>query len=124
MRKINTAFGALFTNITLVRYNSNGTENERFIVPCAFGEKEKFIQAIQGDPQHDKRVQITLPQISFAWLGMQYDAERKQQTTIMHYNINQQKNVLTNYMPVPYNFEYEVYIYVRTIYDGIKSLNK
>ena len=35
IRKITAGFGNLFDNVTLVRYNTNDTESERFIVPIA-----------------------------------------------------------------------------------------
>lgn len=123
-RKIITAFGALFTNTTLVRYNANGSENERLVVPCAFGEKEKYWQSLQTDPQHDKHIQITLPQIAFDFVGLSYDAARKQQTTIQNFNVNASKNILTNYMGVPYNYEFELYIYVRNINDGFQIIEQ
>src|ERR1700722_7993729 len=116
-RKIATAFGSLFTNTTLVRFNNDGTENERFIVPFAWGQKEKFQQSLQGDPQHDKKIQITLPTMAYNFMKMRYDPDRKQQSTIQNINQTPSKNILTQYMGVPYNFDFEVYVYTRTIED-------
>lgn len=93
-------------------------------MPCEFGQKEKYWQALQSDPRNDKHVSITLPQIAYNLIGMKYDAQRKQQTTLNNYNLNSSANLLTNYMWVPYNYEFEVYIYVRTLYDGFQIIEQ
>ena len=36
IRKINAAFASLFNNIVLIRYNTDGSENQRLIVPIEF----------------------------------------------------------------------------------------
>lgn len=123
-RKIITAFGSLFSNTTLVRFNKNGTEQERFVVPCEMGQKEKYWQALQADPNNDKKVQQTLPQIAYNLMGLKYDAQRKQQTTLQNVNIISNNNISTNYMWVPYNYEFEVYVYVRTISDGFQIVEQ
>lgn len=123
-RKVITSFGSLFTNITVVRYNDNGSENERFVVPIQFGQKEKYQQAIQGDPMQDKHVQVTVPIIAYNIMGMKYDAERKQISTIQNFNVVSPGNLNTNYMSVPYNYDFEVYVFVRTLYDGFQILEQ
>jgi hypothetical protein len=43
IRKMVVAFGTLFNNITLIRYNNENTEEfERFKVPLIYSPKEKF----------------------------------------------------------------------------------
>ena len=45
IRKMVVAFGTLFNDIRLVRYNRAGTiEIERIIVPLQYAQKEKFYQ--------------------------------------------------------------------------------
>ena len=43
IRKITTGFSELFSNITLVRYNPDDTEQERFLVPIAHATKELYV---------------------------------------------------------------------------------
>ncbi len=124
IRKLVSSFGALFSNTTLVRYNHDGTENTRFVVPINFGMKEKYWQALQGDPQNDKKVQITLPTMAFTLTNLEYDAARKQQSTIQNFVVNKESGVTTQYVPVPYNFEFELYIYVRTLEDGFQIIEQ
>ena len=71
-RKTIVAFGTLFNNIELRR------TNEVMKVPLAYGPKQKFLARLDqnADPTN-KRVQITLPRISFEINSMNYDSSRK-----------------------------------------------
>lgn len=93
------------------------------VVPAQFGQKEKFIQVLDSDPLDDKSIQISLPQMSYALMGMRYGSKRKQQTTLTNFsNVNGSLN--TQYVPVPYDFDYELYIYVRNIEDGTQIIEQ
>lgn len=121
IRNITTAFGSLFSNIVIARYNYNTnpwTEQERFLVKVLFGQKEKYIQILTNDPTNTEKIQIALPIIAFNFLGLKYDATRKGQTTLQNYNVNSSGNLVSQYAPVPYNFHYQAYVYVRNIIDG------
>ena len=81
IRKVVVAFGTLFNDIMLVRYNKAGTtEYERFKVPLSYGSKEKYITRITSDPSLTKSVNTVVPRISFEMTGMTYDSSRKQQS--------------------------------------------
>ena len=70
-RKIVVAFGSLFNEIQLVRYNKAGTtELERVLVPIVYAQKEKFYSRIKGDPNLLKSIQVTLPRMSFEISGV------------------------------------------------------
>ena len=71
IRKITVAFGDLFNNITLVRYNPDDSEQERFIVPIDYATKELYVMRIQGDPNLDKKVMMTLPRMSYELNGIE-----------------------------------------------------
>jgi hypothetical protein len=117
IRKLTVAFGDLFNNITLVRYKADQTEQERFIVPLDYATKELYVVRLQGDPDLDKKVQMTLPRMSYEMNGLSYDATRKQITNIKNFAASG-STTLSQYMPVPYNFDFSVYLYVRNIEDG------
>ena len=117
IRKLTVAFGDLFNNITLVRYNLNESEQERFIVPLDYATKELYVMRLQGDPDLDKKVQMTLPRMSYEMNGLAYVATSKQITNIKHFAANG-STTLAQYMPVPYNFDFSLYLYVRNIEDG------
>jgi len=121
IRKLVVGFGNLFDDITLVRYNPDQSEAERFIVPIAYATKEKYVQRLEGDPNLDKKVQMTLPRMSFEMSGLSYDASRKQNTNIKNFS-NASGTVKSQYNPVPYNFDFSLYVYVRNVEDGTQII--
>lgn len=118
IRKVTTSFASLFTNLTIVRLNTNGTEQQRLMVPLMYSDKEKFIKMLEDDPELNRPVQITLPRMSYAFMGMEYDAKRKENTVIQNFALGSNQTLSTQYNPVAYNLNYELYIYVRTNEDG------
>lgn len=121
IRKLVVGFGNLFDNITLVRYNPDLSEAERFIVPIAYATKELYVQRLEGDPDLDKKVLMTLPRMSFNMEGISYDASRKQNTNIKNF-ARQTEGIVSQYNPVPYNFDFSLYIYVRNVEDGTQII--
>jgi len=121
IRKLVVGFGNLFDEITLVRYNPDNSEAQRFVVPIAYAAKELYVQRIEGDPNLDKKVQMTLPRMSFEMNGLTYDATRKQNTNIRQFS-QTSAGVVSQYNPVPYNFDFNLYIYVRNIEDGTQII--
>lgn len=117
IRKLTVAFGDLFNNITLVRYNPDLTEQERFIVPIDYATKELYVMRLQGDPELDKKVMMTLPRMSFEMTGLSYDSSRKQITNTRNF-AQSGPNTISQYAPVPYDFDFSLYLYVRNIEDG------
>jgi len=122
IRKLVVGFGNLFNEITMVRYNTDLTEAERFIVPIAYAAKEHYVLRLEEDYNLDKKVQITLPRLSFEMTGLQYDASRKQNTNIRNYAASTGGTVVGQYNPVPYNFDFNLYLYVRNIEDGTQVI--
>jgi len=123
VRKLVVGFGNLFNNITMVRYNKDNTESHRIVVPIAYSEKELYVQRLQGDPDLNKKVQVTLPRMSFEMAGLTYDSSRKQNTNIKQFT-NTPQGVLSQYNPVPYNFDFNLYLYVRNIEDGTQLIEQ
>ena len=121
IRKLVVGFGNLFDNITLVRYNKDQSEAERFIVPIAYAAKELYVQRLEGDVDLDKKVQMTLPRMSFEMVGLTYDASRKQNTNIKQF-VSTTNGIKSQYNPVPYNFDFNLYLYVRNIEDGTQII--
>lgn len=117
IRKLIVGFGDLFNNITLVRYNTDKTEQERFIIPIAYAPKERYVQRLESDPDLNKKVQMALPRLSYEMTGFSYDASRKQNSNIKNFTSG-----YSQYNPVPYNFDFSLYLYVRNIEDGTQAI--
>jgi hypothetical protein len=117
IRKLVVGFGGIFDKINLVRYNPDNTEAERFLVPIAYSPKELYVQRLQGDPNLDKKVQMTLPRLSFEMTGLSYDVSRKQNTNDKIF-AQGSSGVVSQYNPVPYNFDFDLVLYTRNIEDA------
>ena len=127
IRKVVVAFGTLFNDIVVVRYNKDGTTpRERFKVPLSYGAKEKYITRLTSDPTMFKSVNIVVPRISFNLDNLSYDASRKQITTLQNFSVitGSQTLMKSQYMPVPYNFDFSLSIYVRNTEDGTQILEQ
>lgn len=122
IRKIIVAFGDIFSGITLVRYNLDNTEQERFIIPINYASKERYVMRLEEDPDLNKKVQMGLPKLAFELNGISYDATRKQNTNIKNFASNPAGGVSSQYNPVPYNFDFSVYLLVRNIEDGTQVM--
>lgn len=121
LRKYVIGFGNLFNEITLVRYNPDFSEAQRMIVPIVYAPKEDYVTRLETDPRLDKKTQITLPRMSFELLGFNYDATRKQNTNVKQF-AQTPTGLVSQYNPVPYNFDFNLYIYVRNIEDGTQII--
>ena len=122
------AFGTLFNDIYVSRKDSSGTEVEKIRVPLTYSSKEKFFYRMNRDLEyHDQpHLQMTMPRIGFAITGYTYDNARKQNT--MQKRITQNSESTSNldyhYIPVPYNIDFELYIFVRHTDDGLQIMEQ
>jgi hypothetical protein len=125
IRKIVVAFGTVFNDIYLVRYTKDGlTAKETIKVPLNWGAKEKYLTRLTADPTLTKSIATTVPRISFEMTGMSYDSSRKLPTTVRNFSANNATTVNAQYLPVPYNFDFSLSIYVRNTEDGTQILEQ
>ena len=121
IRKLVVGFGNLFNDIKLVRYNPDLTEAERFLIPIAYATKERYVMRLEDDLNLDKKIQVALPRMSFEMTGMNYDTSRKQNTNVRNY-AQSANGAVGQYNPVPYDFDFNLYLYVRNIEDATQVL--
>lgn len=125
IRKVVVAFGTIFNDIHLVRYTNDGlTAKETFRVPLSYGSKEKYLTRITQDPDLQKSVNIIVPRISFEMTGLSYDSSRKQVSTLRNFSANNTTRLNAQYVPIPYNFDFSMSIYVRNTEDGTQILEQ
>ena len=123
-RKIVVAFGNMFNNLKMVRYSNDGlTEIERITVPVAYATKEKFYTRLTQDPTLSKEVQITLPRMSFELASITYDPLRKRVPHNKHYTANN-STTFKSVTSTPYNFEFNLNVYVRNTEDGTQIIEQ
>lgn len=124
IRKMVVAFGTLFNDIRLVRYNKAGTiEIERITVPLQYAQKEKFYQRITQDPELTKEVQLTLPRMSFELTNVTYDPLRKRNLFSESFSAESASTVKA-LRTTPYDFEFTLNIYVRNVEDGTQIVEQ
>lgn len=124
IRKLVVAFGSLFNDIDIIRFDNNGNAKERFKVPISYGAKEKYITRITSDPTMTKSINTIVPRMSFGMESIIYDANRKQISTIQNFSQKTLTGIHTQYVPIPYNFNFNLSLYVRNIEDGTQILEQ
>ena len=121
IRKLVIGFGNIFKNITLIKYNPDLSEAERVLVPIVYATKELYVRRLEDDPDLSKKIQTALPRMSFEMSGLTYDASRKLNTNVKKF-AKTTAGVVSQYNPVPYNFDFDLYIYVRNVEDGTQII--
>ena len=125
IRKIVVAFGTVFNDIYVVRYTKDGlTAKETIKVPLNWGAKEKYVTRLTSDPTLTKSIATTLPRISFDMTGMSYDSSRKLPSTMRNFSANNATSIKSQFVSVPYNFDFSLSIYVRNTEDGTQILEQ
>ena len=126
LRKTIISFGTLFNGITIKHTDSDGDTNSVIKVPLAYGPTQKFLARLEQSPNLNKSVQITLPRMSFEFVGMTYDPSRKVTTTQTFLaGESADKSVeKKTYMPVPYNMQFELAIMCKLNDDALQIVEQ
>lgn len=123
IRKNVIAFGNMFNNLKMVRYNQAGTtEIERITVPISYASKEKFYKRITEDPTYTQQVQTVLPRMAFSMDGLSYDPLRKISSNMDNFPTSGTVNKRVKF--VPYNFDFNLHIFVRNTEDGTQIIEQ
>lgn len=125
IRKYVILFGTLFNDVYINK--DNGTDTTQTIkVPISYGPKQKFLVRLDQDPNLDKPVAIQLPRMGFELLDISYAAERKLPTinkiSVVH--PSDPSKLQYQYMPVPYDLRFNLYIMVKQARDGTRILEQ
>ena len=105
IRKMVVVFGTMFNDLEIVRYTQAGIPKEKMKVPLSYGPKERYLTQITSDPTLTKSINTLVPRMSFNLDSLEY-------------------GVSTQYLPVPYNFDFSLSIYVRNTEDGTQILEQ
>lgn len=124
IRKMVVVFGTLFNDIEVVRYTQAGVPKEKWKVPLTYSPKERFLTAVTSDPNLIKSINTVVPRMSFNLDSMEYDVNRKQVSTLRNFAQNDDTSVNTQFVPVPYNYQFSLSIYVRNTEDGTQILEQ
>ena len=126
IRKVIVSFGTMFNNINLVRKDSSGNISQSMKVPLAYGPREKFLVRLREDADLSKTVAITLPRIGFEIANLSYDPTRKLNRVQKFKKVKGAKSsqLDTQFMPVPYNIDIELYIMAKQSDDALQIVEQ
>ena len=126
IRKVVVSFGSLFNDIHLVRKDNSGAIQQSMKVPLAYGPRQKFLVRLNDDPNLAQATAVTLPRIGFEITGMSYDPSRKLQRVQKFKKVKGAKSdqLDTQYMPVPYNIDFELYILSKQSDDALQIVEQ
>jgi len=124
-RKLVTAFGTLFNNIYITRTDNGVTKKIK--VPLIYSPKEKFVHRLNLDVDKTM-VQTILPRMGFSITNMTYDTERKKNSINKRWKqeLTTNDNVIFQYRyeDVPYNIDFQLYVYTRNMDDGLQIIEQ
>jgi T4-like virus Myoviridae tail sheath stabiliser len=125
IRKYVILVGTLFNDIRIIKSDSTGNENSLIKVPITYGPKDKMLARVMQDPNIDRQTAtITLPMISFEIGNMIYDSDRHLNKMGVVSVKKDANSIKQQFNPVPYNFEFKVYVYVKNVEDGTKIIEQ
>jgi len=126
IRKIIVSFGTIFNNVQIVRKNSSGNITQSMKVPLAYGPKQKFLTRIREDASISKTTAITLPRIAFEIQTLSYDTTRKlnRVTKIRKTSAKGSSKLETQYMPVPYNVDLQLFVMAKSGDDALQIIEQ
>ena len=126
MRKVVVAFGTIFNNINIVRKNNSGTIIQKMKVPLAYGPKQKFLTRIREDASLNKSTAITLPRLAFEISTISYDPARKLNriTKMKKVSSSSKSKLETQFMPVPYNIDFQLFVMSKSGDDALQIIEQ
>ena len=129
IRNLVIAFGSLFNDVRIVRQNPDGSTKEEIRLPISYGPKEKFlVRAQQASSIDDDQIKsrMTLPRLGFDIVSIAYDNARKRNTLQKRFLVDANNNYKARrtFSEVPYNFEFNLYVMVRNMEDGLQILEQ
>jgi T4-like virus Myoviridae tail sheath stabiliser len=126
LRNTIIGFGTLFNNISIKHVNDSDNVVSVVKVPIAYGPTQKFLARLEQVPNLNKPVQISLPRMSFEFVGLTYDPTRKTTTTQTFLSglDADNKQIRKTYMPVPYNMHFELAIFTKLNDDMLQIIEQ
>ena len=123
-RKMVVAFGSLFNNIEVRRTDSSDAVTEVIKIPLSYGPKDKMLVRISQDPSLNPGVALTVPRMGFELTSMTYDGARKLNTMGRNVKAGTTSGLKKQFNPVPYNWDFSLYVFVKNAEDGTQILEQ
>jgi hypothetical protein len=126
LRKSEVLFATMFNHTYIEREDANNVVVKSMIIPFLRGPKDKVLARVDDDPSLQREVAIVLPLMSYEMVGMHKDSSRQlfplNKTVAL--DPADKNRMYRQFGAVPYDFEFELYIYVKEERDGNKILEQ
>jgi hypothetical protein len=125
LRKLTLAFGGLFDEIFVSNKTSDGVD-EKTNVPLTYCGKEKFIRRLTeaSSISNNVKIESVIPRLGFEITNIQYDPERHVSKLNSKLRIDSEGGTHRSYSGVPYNVQFGLYCYSRTIEDNLQIIEQ
>ena len=116
------AFGTMFNNIRIM------SNDQEYKIPIHYAPKDKFRQRYlsqQGQDPSTAEVQVSAPRFAFEYSTITYDPSRKlntMQNIVM--DVPGADKLFKQYMRVPYNIIFSLYLFVGQAEDGLEVVEQ
>lgn len=125
IRKYVIGFGNLFNDISIQRMDSNGNRVQTLSVPIGYGPKQAYLVRIGQNPNLRRQVAVQLPRIGFEITAMNYAPDRKIASTKKYkVTIEDEDKARYTYVPVPYDIQFTLSIFVKNADDGAQIVEQ
>ncbi len=117
-------FGSIFSNIRIIKKDSQGNIIKDIRVPISYSGKEKYIKRFESDKAQTQvsPTQIDLPRMSFEIENMAYDGDRKLSRNERY--IAGDDGIDYQITPVPWNISLKLHIYTKTQEDMLQIIEQ
>lgn len=130
-RRLTAAFGSLFTDVKIDRFDSAGNTVQTIQVPLSYAPAQKTAirQMERSSPENDidgkTNIKMVLPRMSYEMVGMVYDAERARNRPVKTTACDENgQPIAWQYSRVPYNYTFQLNILTRKTEDGLQIIEQ
>ena len=126
LRRYIVMFGNMFNDMVVQRLSSSNAVIQSIGVPLTYSPKEKYLARLAADPNLDRSTAVQLPSLSFEMTNMTYDGTRRLTSTTQNiaHNSSDFNRSRSQYVPVPYNMNFVLYIYTRNADDAAQIVEQ
>lgn len=126
IRKYVVLFGNLFNDINILRNHSTEDDIQVIKVPIQYANKEKFQARVEADANIDRPYAVLLPRMSFEITSLEYDGNRKLPSIqkVVKKITDESNELKYQFMPVPWDINFQLNIYVKKTEDGTKIVEQ
>ena len=127
LEKVSKAFGNLFNRIFVVKFDQNGIELERNLVPINYANRHSYIARLEAQPDLEDGIYVEskFPRMAYELIGIQYDPSRKLNTIHRSAStINDDGTRNFTYQSVAYNIDFSLTIIAKHMIDANQILEQ